>query len=78
MPSWPEVVDALGPPDVILDHGRGPHPGADQRCHFERGLTVFDGAGLGYQAVWLYPPMSATAYPELTGALETPQRGRSA
>jgi hypothetical protein len=75
-PSWPFVIEALGEPDVILEHGRGPVPGGDQRCHFERGLTVFDGAGLGYQAVWLYPPMPADEYPERTGAFEPIQRMR--
>jgi hypothetical protein len=78
LPSWPAVIDALGEPDLVIAHGRGPYPGADQRCHLDRGLTVFDGAGLGYQAVWLYPPMTAAEYPKLTGALETPRRGRRA
>ena len=75
-PSWPAVIEALGDPDVIFEHGRGPVPGSDQRCHFDRGLTVFDGAGLGYQAVWLYPPMTADDYPERTGAFEPIQRMR--
>lgn len=75
-PSWRAVIEALGEPDVIFEHGRGPVPGSDQRCHFDRGLTVFDGAGLGYQAVWLYPPMPADEYPERTGALEPIQRMR--
>ena len=75
-PSWPAVIEALGDPDVIFEHGRGPLPGSDQRCHFDRGLTVFDGAGLGYQAVWLYPPMTADDYPERTGAFEPIQRMR--
>ena len=75
-PSWPAVIDALGTPDVVIEHGRGPLPGSDQRCHLDRGLTVFDGAGLGYQAVWLYPPMPADDYPERTGAFEPTQRMR--
>lgn len=76
VPSWPAVIDALGEPDMIFEHGRGPVPGGDQRCYFDRGLTVFDGAGLGYQAVWLYPPMPTDDYPERTGAFEPIQRMR--
>jgi hypothetical protein len=75
-PSWGSVIEALGEPDAILGHGRGPMPGSDQRCHLDRGLTVFDSAGLGYQAVWLYPPMTADEYPERTGAFEPTQRMR--
>lgn len=75
-PSWEFVIDALGAPDVVLEHGRGPYPGSDQRCHLGRGLTVFDGAGLGYQAVWLYPPMTAEEYPSRTGAFEPVHRPR--
>ncbi|MCK0111699.1 hypothetical protein MWU75_06060 [Ornithinimicrobium sp. F0845] len=76
VPSWPAVIEALGSPDVIYPHGQGPWPGSEQRCHFDRGLTIFDGAGLGYQAVWLYPPTSPTDYGALTGAFETPTRAR--
>lgn len=75
-PSWPAVLAALGEPTMIVEHGRGPVPGGDQRCHLDRGLTVFDGGGLGYQAVWLYPPMSEQQYPERTGAFEPILRAR--
>ncbi len=75
-PSWEAVLTALGEPDVVYPHGRGPVPGGDQRCHLDRGLTVFDSGDLGYQAVWLYPPLSAEAYPEHTGAFEPIRRTR--
>lgn len=75
-PSWASVLAALGPPDTIVGPGSGPFPGSTQRCHLARGLTVFDGAGLGYQAVWLYPPMTADEYPTRTGALEPVRRAR--
>ena len=75
-PSWEAVLLALGAPDVIHEHGRGPVPGGDQRCHFDRGLTIFDSGGLGYQAVWLYPPVSADDYPERTGAFDPINRAR--
>lgn len=75
-PSWPAVIAALGEPDVVHPHGSGAHPGSEQRCHLDRGLTVFDGAGLGYQAVWLYPPTTPDEYAVLTGALATPTRSR--
>ena len=75
-PSWPAVVAALGEPDVVHPHGGGAYPGSEQRCHLDRGLTVFDGAGLGYQAVWLYPPTTPEEYGALTGAFETPTRSR--
>ena len=75
-PSWDAVLAALGEPDVIYPHGRGPVPGGDQRCYFDRGLTIFDSAGLGYQAVWLYPPMSADDYPGRTGAFDPINRAR--
>ena len=75
-PSWPAVIAALGAPDVVHPHGRGAHPVSEQRCHLDRGLTVFDGAGLGYQAVWLYPPTSPDKYGAVTGAFETPTRSR--
>lgn len=75
-PSWAAVLSELGDPDVIFEHGRGPVPGGDQRCHLDRGLTIFDSGGLGYQAVWLYPPMTAEEYPERTGAFEPIHRAR--
>jgi hypothetical protein len=75
-PSWEAVLNALGEPDIIHAHGRGPVPGGDQRCHLDRGLTVFDSGDLGYQAVWLYPPLSADEYPEHTGAFEPIRRAR--
>jgi hypothetical protein len=75
-PSWASVLEALGPPGAIVAPGSGPFPGSTQRCHLDRGLTVFDGAGLGYQAVWLYPPMTADEYPTRTGALEPVRRAR--
>jgi hypothetical protein len=75
-PSWPAVLAALGEPDVVFEHGRGPVPGGDQRCHLSRGLTVFDSGDLGFQAVWLYPPMPADEYPERTGAFDPIQRAR--
>jgi hypothetical protein len=75
-PSWSSVLEALGEPDAVLEHGRGPVPGSDQRCHLDRGLTVFDGGGLGIQAAWLYPPMSLDEYPDRTGAFEPIRRGR--
>lgn len=75
-PSWDTVIAALGEPDEILAAGDGPFPGCEQRCHLTRGLTVFDGLGLGYQAVWLYPPTTADEYPAMTGAFERPQRAR--
>lgn len=79
-PSWDVVLDALGEPTDVLPRGRGPFPGADQRLHLDRGLTVFDAGGLGIQAVWLFPPTSIDAYPGRTGALEpvrrTPRRRR--
>lgn len=73
-PSWPTVLAALGEPTVVLPRGRGPVPGGEQRCHLDRGITVFDSGGLGYQAVWLYPPMSAADYPERTGAFDPVHR----
>lgn len=73
-PSWPEMIDALGRPDVVFAFGGGPLPGSDQRCHLSRGLTVFDGGGLGYEAVWLYPPMTEDEYQTRTGAMETVRR----
>ncbi len=76
VPSWPEVIDKLGDPTVVHPHGSGVFPGSEQRCYLSRGLTVFDGAGLGYQAVWLYPPMTQEAYAERTGAFTTPTRSR--
>lgn len=76
-PSWPLVLEALGNPDEELDPGAGPYPGSSQRCHLQRGLTVFDGAGLGIQAVWLYQPMGSQEYPRRTGALEPVRRMRS-
>lgn len=75
-PSWAAVLAGLGEPDIVYDHGRGPVPGGDQRCHFDRGLTVFDSGGLGYQAVWLYPPLTADDYPGHTGAFEPNRRMR--
>ncbi len=75
-PSWPEVIEKLGEPSVVRPHGSGVFPGSEQRCHLDRGLTVFDGAGLGYQAVWLYPPMTQEEYAERTGAFTTPTRSR--
>lgn len=75
-PSWDAVLTALGEPDVVYEHGRGPVPGGDQRCHLDRGLTVFDSGDLGYQAVWLYPPLAADDYPERTGAFEPIRRVR--
>lgn len=75
-PSWPEVIEKLGEPSVVHPHGSGVFPGSDQRCYLDRGLTVFDGAGLGYQAVWLYPPMTQDEYAERTGAFTTPTRSR--
>lgn len=75
-PSWDVVIECLGEPDGIIAAGSGPFPGSQQRCHLSRGLTVFDGSGLGYQAVWLYPPTTVGEYPLMTGALETPQRRR--
>lgn len=75
-PSWATVLRALGEPDVIHEHGRGPVPGGDQRCHLDRGLTVFDSGGLGYQAAWLFPPMSAQDYPGRTGAFDPISRAR--
>lgn len=38
-PSWAAGLTALGEPDIVYEHGRGPVPGGDQRCHFDRGLT---------------------------------------
>ena len=75
-PSWPEVIAKLGDPTVVHPHGSGVFPGSEQRCYLDRGLTVFDGAGLGYQAVWLYPPMTQQEYAERTGAFTTPTRSR--
>lgn len=75
-PDWPTVLAQLGEPDVVHPHGRGPFPGSDQRCHLTLGLTLFDGAGLGYQAVWLYPPMAAHEYAARTVAFQTPTRAR--
>jgi hypothetical protein len=75
-PSWPAVLAGLGEPDVVFEHGRGPVPGGDQRCHLARGLTVFDSGDLGIQAVWLYPPMPADEYPGRTGAFDPIQRAR--
>ena len=75
-PSWPDVLAALGDPTVVLDPGPGPFPGSAQRCHLDRGLTIFDGAGLGYQAVWLYPPMPQAEYGTRTGAFEPVRRTR--
>ncbi|MEI2732158.1 MAG: hypothetical protein V9G08_09195 [Dermatophilaceae bacterium] len=75
-PDWATVLAALGDPDVVHPHGRGPLPGSDQLCFLTRGLTVFDGAGLGYQAVWLYPPTTAQEYAERTAAFQTPTRMR--
>ncbi len=75
-PSWEAVLLALGEPDIVYQHGRGPVPGGDQRCHFDRGLTIFDSGGLGYQAVWLFPPMSAEDYAERTGAFDPISRAR--
>ena len=75
-PSWPAVIAALGEPDVVHPHGSGAYPGSEQRCHLDRGITVFDGAGLGYQAVWLYPPTTPDAYAASTGAFVTPTRSR--
>lgn len=75
-PSWDAVLTALGDPDVVYEHGRGPVPGGDQRCHFDRGLTVFDSGDLGYQAVWLYPPLVADDYSARTGAFEPIRRAR--
>lgn len=75
-PSWPEVIAKLGDPSVVHPHGSGVLPGSDQRCYLDRGLTVFDGAGLGYQAVWLYPPMTQQEYAGRTGAFTTPTRSR--
>jgi len=76
VPSWPAVIEALGEPDVVHPHGSGAIPGSEQRCHFDRGLTVFDGARLGYQAVWLYPPMTEQEYTARTAAFDTPTRPR--
>lgn len=56
-PSWDAVSTALGRPDAIFEHEWGVLPGSEQECYFRRGLTMF-GGGLGYQAVWLYSPMS--------------------
>jgi hypothetical protein len=75
-PSWDAVLTALGEPDVVYEHGRGPVPGGDQLCHLDRGLTVFDSGDLGYQAVWLYPPLAAGDYPGHTGAFEPIRRVR--
>ncbi|MEI2764386.1 MAG: hypothetical protein V9F82_01640 [Dermatophilaceae bacterium] len=75
-PDWPTVLAALGEPDLVHPPGRGPFPGSAQRCHLSRGVTVFDGAGLGYQAVWLYPPMSAQEYAARTAPWQTPTRVR--
>jgi hypothetical protein len=75
-PSWPAVLAALGPPALVLAPGGGPFPGSTQLCHLERGLTVFDGEGLGIQAVWLYPATTSDEYAERTGALEPVRRMR--
>jgi hypothetical protein len=74
--SWAAVLHSLGPPETTFEHGRGPIPGGDQLCYLSRGLTVFDSGGLGYQALWLYPPLTPEQYPGHTGAFESVQRMR--
>lgn len=75
-PSAEAALEELGPPSTVLEHGRGPHSGAQQLIYLDRGLTVFDGFNRGITHLWLFRPTDLDGYETGLGATENVRRAR--
>lgn len=75
-PSVEGALQELGPPSAVLEHGRGPHPGAQQLVHLDRGLTIFDGFNRGITHLWLFRPTDLDGYISGLSATQNVRRAR--